>query len=791
MAELRVVGSVVKKIDASAKATGKARFASERGIGVPGMLHGKVLLSPHAHARIVRIDSSRALKLRGVKAVVTGKDAPDHRNGILIDDRHVLCREIVRFVGDPIACVAAVSAETAAEALDLIEVDYEILPTVFDVEWAMDPDCPVVVHSGLADYTRPMYPYLGDDLPGPNVHSHHKIRKGDVDRAFAEADYVLENRFSIDRMTHCQLEPYNSVCWPDEDGCLTLWTSARLFETHGPMMRAFGLTPSQLRTRTGYLGGMFGLLGRTERFTILLAQKTGRPVKMAYTREESFIEGLNRLSEVVYVKDGIKKDGTIIAREIKQLVNTGAYTEYGPLVMRNGAFHASQYRLPNYKWDAYGVYTNQPACGPLRGFGSAEVLWATEQQMDVDAQTLGMDPLEFRLRNTPDEGEKDVRGTTVHSTGAKGCLRAVADFLEWGRPPAESGESHIMTGKGLALGNKYTMADTASSAVITVKMDGSLEVIHGGDECGQGVNTVLAQIAAEEFDVPIEKVRIVWGDSARCSYDFGTASSRSTLYIGNALLRACDDAKRQIREVAAGRMGTSPENIGLSSGGFFLNDDPDKIYNLRTLALGNHPEARGAVKAAMCLDEQAEIRGTGVYWGRPGIEDSETGQGERLALSFAYGAQAAEVAVDIETGEIRVLRLHSAFDNGKTIHPIMAQGQIEGGAAMGIGSALWEGYRFDEAGKLLNPNFHDYKICSIGDVPTGEDLKVVFVEAPHREGPYGAKGVGESAFCPTACAIANAVYDAVGVRITELPMTAERVLAALKVKEAESEPLDP
>jgi CO/xanthine dehydrogenase Mo-binding subunit len=780
MAELRIVGTDVKKIDAPAKAMGKARYSSDRSIGVPGMLYGKVLFSPHAHARIAGIDTSKALALSGVKAVLTGRDAPDHRNGILIDDRHVLCREMARFVGDPVACVAAVSPEIAEEAVGLIEVDYDVLPAVFEVEWAMNPDCPVVVHRSLADYNRPMYPYLGDDLPGPNVHSHHKIRKGDVERAFAEADYVLENRFAIDRMTHCQLEPYNSVCWPDEDACLTLWTSARLFETHGPMMRAFGLTSSRLRTRTGYLGGMFGLLGRTERFTILLAQKTGKPVKMVYSREECFIEGLNRLSEVVYVKDGLKKDGTIVAREIKQCVNTGAYTEYGPLVMRNGAFHASQYRLPNYKWDAYGVYTNQSACGPLRGFGSAEVLWATEQQMDIDARTLGMDPLEFRIRNTPDEGEKDVRGTTVHSTGAKGCLRAVADFIDWGRPPVDPPESHVKTGKGLALGNKYTMADTASSAAITVKMDGTLEVIHGGDECGQGVNTVLAQIAAEEFQVPIEKVRIVWGDSARCSYDFGTASSRSTLYIGNALLRACEDAKRQIREVAAQRMATSPDNVGVRDGGFYLRDEPDKSYPLVTLALGNHPEARGAVKAAVCLDEQAEIRGTGVYWGRPGLENPETGQGERLALSFAYGAQAAEVAVDTETGEIRVLRLHSAFDNGKTIHPTMAQGQIEGGAVMGIGSALWEGYRFDESGRLLNPNFHDYRICSIGDVPLGDDLKVTFVEAPHREGPYGAKGVGESAFCPTACAIANAVYDAVGVRVTELPMTPERVLAALR-----------
>ena len=784
MAGLCIVGTDVTKIDAPAKALGKTKYASEQGIGVPGMLHGKVLFSPHAHARIVGIDASKALKLKGVKAVVTGKDAPANRTGLLIDDRHVLCREVVRFVGDPVACIAADRVETAEEALDLIEVEYEILPAVFDPELAMEPDCPAIVHTDLANYNRPLYQYMGNDLPGPNVHTHHKIRKGDVDRAFAEADHVVEGRYEIDRMTHCQFEPYNAVCYVEDDGTLTLWTSARLCETHEPMMKAFGLSPSQLRTRTGYLGGMFGLLGRPERFTILLARKTGKPVKMVYTREESFIEGLNRLAEIVYIKDALKKDGTILAREIKSIINTGAYTQHGPLVIRNGAFHASQYRLPNYRWDAYGVYTNQPACGPVRGFGSAEVLWATEQQMDVDAKTLGVDPLEFRLRNTPDEGEKDVRGTTVHSTGAKGCLKQVAEWIEWGQPSAKSAESHIKTGKGFALGNKYSMADTASSAVITVKMDGSLEVIHGGDDCGQGLNTVLAQIAAEEFCVPMEKVHLVWGDSARSPYDFGTASSRSTLYIGNALLKACEDAKRQIRELASCRIGTPPENIGIGNGGFFLIDDPDREYPMSQLALRNHPEARGAIKGAMCLDESAEIRGSGVFWGRPGIEDPETGQGERLALSYAYGAQAAEVAVDTETGEVTVLRLHSAFDNGKTMHPAMCEAQIEGGAVMGIGSALYEGYQFDAAGRLQNPNFHDYKICSIGEVPTGDDLKVAFIEAPHKEGPYGAKGVGEAAMCPTASAIANAIYDAVGVRLTHLPMTPERVLAALKAKQA-------
>ena len=780
MAGLRVVGTDVVKIDAFDKATGRTRYCSEEGIGFPGMQYGKVLWSPHAHARIVSIDTTDALKVKGVKAVATGADTPPHRSGVFVADRHVLCHERVRFVGDAVACVAATTEEAAEEAVGRIRVEYEVLPAVFDPVEAMAPDCPVVLHPGFSEYTRPVHPYLANDLPGPNVHTHHKVRKGDVEAAFARADFVLEGRYATDRMTHCQLEPYNSVCYPEGGGGLTLWTSARLTETMEPLWHAFDLAPSKLRVRTGYLGGMFGILGRPERFTILMAMMTGRPVKIVYSREETFVDGLNRLSTTIYVKDGLKQDGTILARELKLIANTGAYAAHGPLIIRNGSYHASQYRLPNYQWDGYGVYTNQPACGPLRGFGSAEVLWATECQMDIDAEKLGLDPLEFRLRNTVDEGETDVRGNRVHSIGAKRCLEKVSEEIDLGRASLQPAESHIRVGKGIALGNKYTAADMASSAVVIARMDGTVEVIHGGDDCGQGLNTVLAQIAADQFSIPIDRVKIVWGDSARTPYDFGTASSRSTLYIGNAVLKACEDAKAQIRRLAAERVKTSPENIGIANGGFFLADDPTQEYPISHLALRNHPEARDAVKAATCLDESAEIRGSGVFWGRPAPEDPQTGQGTRSTMSYAYGAQAAEVAVDTETGQVTVLRLYSVFDNGKTMHPKMCEGQIEGGVAMGIGAGLTEGFKFDESGRLMNPNYHYYGTPSIADVPTGEDTAVSFEEAPHDEGPYGAKGVGESAMCPTASAIANAIYDAVGVRLTHIPMTPERVLAALK-----------
>ncbi|OGO21458.1 MAG: hypothetical protein A2144_03370 [Chloroflexi bacterium RBG_16_50_9] len=779
MAELSAVGKSLLRVDALEKATGKAKFTSEEGIGVPGMLYGKVLYSPHPHAIIRSIDTSRARRLNGVKAVLTGKDAPDHRSGMMIDDRHVLSRERVRFIGDAVAAVAAETVEAAEEALELIDVKYEQLPAIFDAEEAMKPDCPVVLHPGLRDYHRPMYVYLGKDLPGPNVHTHHKVRKGNVEEGFRKADLIIENRFQNDRMTHCQLEPYNAVAYPENNGGLTVWTSGRAYNNLPLISRAFNIPPSMLRMKAVYVGGMFGIVARPERFAVLLALKTGKPVKVVYTREECFIDGLNRLPMVIYLKDGVKSDGTLLSREMKVIVNTGAYSDHAPLTIRNGAFHASQYRLPNYKWDAYGVYTNQPCCGPLRGFGTAECLWATEQQIDIIADKLGLDPLEIRMKNTIDEGEENVRGEVVHSIGAKECLEKVTRWIGWDSP-AKKSRGSIRIGKGLALANKYTMVDTASSAAVKVHMDGTIEVRHGADECGQGCNTVLLQIAAEEFGVTLDKTRVVWGDTGVVPYDFGTASSRSTMYVGNAIRLACQDVKRQMFELAAPKLGTTPESLATRGGNIFVKGMPDKSLPIAALFLSALSEARGATKMAGCLPDGGELLGRATFWGHPSEEDPETGQGTRLTMSTAYNAQAVEVAVDTETGLVKILRFCSAVDTGRVINPKTCEGQMEGGAVMGIGSALYEGFVFSENGELLNPNFHDYRIPSTLEVPSGDSMKSIIVEKLHREGPFGAKGSGEITMNPTAPAIANAIYHATGARVKHLPITPERLLQALK-----------
>ena len=779
MNEFNYIGQSLPRVDARAKATGSARFTADEGLRYPGMLYAKMLGSPLAHALIRSIDTSRAQRVPGVKAVYTGGDAPEFRTGILLNDRHVLCRERVRFAGDAVALVAADTLEAAEEAVDLIDVKYEELPAIFDVEEAMKPDCPVVLHPDLAHYQRAFYEYLGQDLPGPNVHTHHKVRKGDTEEAFKEAFLIVENRFQNDRMTHCQLEPYNCVCYPEPDGTFTMWTSGRVYENLWPTAEAFHLPADKLRMRATYVGGMFGIVARPERFALLIALKTGKPVKMVYSREECFLDGLNRLPTVTYIKDGVTRDGILLAREIKVIVNTGGYTNLAPMTIRNGSFHASQYRLPNYRWDAYGVYTNEPACGPLRGFGSAEILWATEQQMDITACRLGISPAEYRLKNTPDEGEINVRGEVVHSIGAREALKKAVAWLN-SQPPDRGSGPHIKIGRGVALGSKYTISDTASSAIVKVRYNGNVEVYHGTDECGQGCNTIFTQMVGESFQIPLDQVKMFWGDSFISPYDYGAASSRSTLYVGNAILKACDDAKRQLFELAAPRLAARPENLRTARGRIYIKDQPSQSIPIGDLFLGAQPEARGQLKRARCLPEGAEIIGKGSFWGHPSPEDYETGQGSKLTVSYCYGAQAVEVAVDVETGVVKVLRFASAFDSGCPINPKLVEGQIDGGMGMGIGSALFEGFVFSDKGVMLNPNFHDYKIPTAADVPSGNKQATFIIEDPHQEGPYGAKGMGEAAMNPTAPAIANAIFNATGVRVFHLPMTPERVLQAIK-----------
>jgi CO/xanthine dehydrogenase Mo-binding subunit len=500
---------------------------------------------------------------------------------------------------------------------------------------------------------------------------------------------------------------------------------------------------------------------------VLLARKTGRPVKVTFTREEEFFAGSCRSPFVVYIKDGVKKDGTLIAREMKVILCAGAYSDTMPFIARNASFGAAgTYRMPNYKWDSYSVYTNTPIMTSLRGLGTPEVLWAIEQQMDILAEKLNIDPVEIRRRNILREGEEHANGEPVHSIGARECLEKVANFIEWDKKPKADGV--WKRGKGIALGNKYTMAPSSESAFVKLHEDGILEVRHSLPEIGQGLNTVVAQITAEEFGVSSDRIKVVCSDTAFTPLGFVAASCRSTFYLGNAIRLACQDAKQQIFAIAARKLEASAGDLETRGGRVYVKGAPEKAIMLTDLWTRGSVGGRGE-----------EIMGRGTHFQGAIPEDPETGQSKRIVSYYAHGAQAVEVGVNTETGEVKVLRVGSAYDMGQPINPKMCEQQMEGGISMGISTTLFEDLLMDN-GRIINPDFVKYKIQTMMEMPSRENVKTMIAAVPHREGPYGAKGVGEAVMAPTLAAIGNAVYNAVGIRMKDLPITREKVFKALK-----------
>jgi len=786
MTEHSIAGKSVVRLDALEKVTGKARYCTD--ITLPGMLHGKVLRSPRAHAKIVRLDTSAAEKLPGVRAVLTGKDAPEKRAGGYIKDQYVLARGVVRYVGDPMAAVAADTIEIAEKAIDIIEVIYEDLPAVFEVEKAWSTAPPTIIHPDLPEYDRlkgaqGLYVHLDPDRP--NVCNHHRIRRGDVDKGFREADLVLENRFTTGRIQHCPLEPHVCVVQMEADGGITVWAGRQsIYRVRGYLCSAFDLPPSKVRVISSYyIGGGFG--GKAdlivEPIAAILARKTGRPVRIAFTRNEMFISGGTRIPMVVHIKDGVKRDGTLVAREIRALLNVGAYAGSGAIITRNCAFGAvGTYWVPNFQFDSYGVYVNETIVTPFRGFGSSQILWAIESHMDIIAHELGLDPVEVRKKNLLREGNESVVGEIVHSNGARECLDQAVESIEWKKKGIEL-EGPWRRGKGLAVGNKYSVAPTDAAAIVKVWEDGTIEVRHSADEIGQGCNTVLAQIAAEEFKVGMDKMKVVWGDtSATPHFPHGSTSHRTTYELGKAVYLACQDAKGQLFEIAAERLGTSAEDLVTESGRVYAKSDPSLSTTIPELFTDGYVEKGG------------EILGKDIWIQRYAPEDPETGQidpelarqGLRQAAFYGHSAQAVEVAVNITTGEVKILKACASSDMGFPINPKMCEQQMEGGLCMGLGSALWEEMVI-ENGRVLNPDWRDYKIPLATNMPKLADFRTHMAPSPHKDGPYGAKGTGETQMTPSAAAVGNAICDAVGVRIKDLPITRERLLKAIQEKEKE------
>jgi carbon-monoxide dehydrogenase large subunit len=754
------VGQPIARLDAPEKVTGRAVYGVD--LKLPGMLHAKILRSPVPHARIARIDTSRARRVTGVRAVVTGRDAPYTHNASIIRDWPFFALDKVRHVGEAVAAVAAVDEETAEEALGLIDVDYEEIPAVFEGEAAMAPGAPLV-HEQLIDYPRAeaFHP-----VAGTNICNHFKLRRGEADRVLAGCAVVVEERYTTAMMQHCPMEVHVAVAQQASDGRLTVWTSAQSpYWTRGELATALGIPMSDIRVVVPYVGGGFGAKHavKIEQYAVALAMKAGnRPVRLCLTRAEEFGTALVRQPTVIDIKTGVTREGLIMARQIRIVWNTGAYADLSPAVSRNAGFAAAgPYVIPHVWVDSYCVYTNNPVSGAFRGFGVPEVTWAGESQLDTVARRLGMDSLQLRLRNAVEEGSESVLGETLHSVGVKECLRKAAAAVGWDRPRAPG------RGRGVACMHKSTGTPSSSAAFVKLNEDGTVSLLSSAVEMGQGAATVLAQIVAEELGVKPEHIRVVAPDTDVTPFERSTTSSRTTFHAGNALLAAARDARSQMLAVAADLLEANAEDLELRDERVWVKGVRDRSVPLS-----------GLWKAGMYSRGQYPILGRGAY-STSGIYDPldpQTGRSKRSTAFWMYAAQAAEVEVDRETGKVTVLKLTAAHDVGKAINPRTCEQQIEGALVMGLGQALFEQLVLDQ-GRPVNPSFIEYKIPCTLDIP---QLEAILVEAEHREGPFGAKGLGEPGLAPTAAAIGNAILDALGIRMRDLPITAEKVLRALR-----------
>jgi CO/xanthine dehydrogenase Mo-binding subunit len=766
------VGESITRIDAPEKVTGEALFADDLQFG-PGLLFGRVARSPHPHALIRRIDASRALALPGVKAVVTGADTP-RPIGLYLKDRHIFCRDRIRYVGDPVAGVVAISEEVAERACRLIEVEYELLEAVTDPLRGVEPDAPLI-HPDLETYEFPNFIF---PQPGTNVSNHFKIRKGDPDSAWASCDAIVEREFRVPHVQHVPIEPHVAIAQVDRRGGITLWTSSQSpFAQRNLIAESLGLSQSSIRVIAPYVGGGFGCkAGVTmEALAVVMAQAVpGHPVKLRLTREEEFFTTFVRQGLVARTKIGATADGALQAMQTEYYWDAGAYTEYGVNITRaTGYSSTGPYEIPHVRADSYCVYTNHPVGGAFRGFGMPEIHWGIEQIMDLLAEELGMDKVAFRLKNCVREGSIIATGSRMHPVGLSECIEKAAAAVDWGQDAPPSAP-HKRRGKGLAIMWKAPAMppNAGSSAWVRFNEDATLTVGIGGQEIGQGAFTVMAQMAAAALGIPVDWVRVEGPIDTRYSpYEWQTVASRLTWSMGNAVVAAAQDARRQILELAAEHWGEDVDDLDIKDGEVISYQSEESI-----------PLGKMVVYGLPKDDDQGwrggPIVGNGNFMPEyvTGL-DPETGQGPRSVVHYTTGCQAVDLEVDTQTGQITLLRVAAAFDVGKAINPDQVRAQIEGGVVQGASTALFEGLQFKD-GALLNHSFVDYRIATAVDIPY--EIIPIIVEVPQDDGPWGARGIGEHPMVPTAPAIANAVADALGVRVLEPPLSAEKVFLAME-----------
>jgi len=766
------IGDSVPRVDAREKVIGSAMFADDLQFG-PGMLYARIKRSPHPHALIKRIDASKARALPGVKAVATGEDFPG-LIGLYLQDRHIFCRDRVRYVGDPVAGVAAISEEIAEKALELIEVEYEPLPGVFDPEFGASSEAPLL-HPKLGEYVVANFIF---PEPGSNVSNHFRIRKGDVDAAWSLCEAVVERNYRIPHVQHVPIETHIAIARVDEDGKVTLWGSSQSpFAQRSLIANSLGISPSDVQVIAPYVGGGFGSKAGVsmEAMAVAIATKVkGRPVKLRLTREEEFYTAFVRQGLVAHFKMGCDKDGHLLAMENRFFWDGGAYTEYGVNITRASGYSSSgPYDVPNVKTDSYCVYTNHPVGGPMRGFGMPEMHSGLEQCIDELAHAIHMDPVQFRKINCVKTGCTLVTGMTMHPTGLSECLSKAAEAINWGHkdPPSAPNKRR---GKGIALMWKAPAMppNAGSSAKVALNEDGTVTVSVGGQEIGQGSFTIAAQMTAAALGVPVQWVRVATPLNTNYSpYEWQTVASRLTWSMGNAITAAARDARQQILELVAKAWSENPEDLDIIDGKV-ISYKSEEAISLKNIAIYGIP----------LPNDQGWIGGPVLGRGNfmptyvTGL-DPETGQGPRAVVHYTTGAQAVEVEVDMDTGKVEVIRGVAAFDVGKAINPDMVKAQMEGGFVQGVSTALFEGLQLKE-GILQNSSFVDYRIATSTDVPRA--IQAIIVEVAQEDGPWGARGIGEHAMVPTIPAIANAIYDAIGVRVGAPPYTSEKVYLTMQ-----------
>jgi len=776
MDEYKFVGKSSVRVDGKVKISGAAQFIDDLDFG-PNLLYAEVVESKFAHAIINSIDISEAEKIPGVVKIVTGKDFP-FRFGLYMHDRYIFAQDRVRFVGEQVAAVIARDAVTAKAAAKLVKVDYTELTPVLSVQQALG-DSPFLIHPDLKDYHH--VPWF---FPQTNSNVAHlrKVRNGNVEEAFADSDFVLDDVYTVPRYAHCALEVHGAVGLLDHSGRLTVWTASQSPHTQRHLfaeaLAPLGFQHKDVRVITPFIGGGFG--GKAgvsmEILGAALATKVkGNPVKILWSRAQEFYNTYQRQGVVARLKVGVKNDGTITALEHTLYWDAGAYVEYGANVVNAAGLSATgPYRIPNIKIDSYCVYTNLPPGGPYRGFGYSEFLFGLESHINELAKKIKMDPVEFRKKNAIREGDRLTYGSKMNPNGLMEAINKVANEIEWGKKETSSDPNKVI-GKGFSLFWKAPAMppNASSSAFLKFNEDASLNILVSGMEIGQGYLTVLAQIAAEVLSVPVEKIRVETPDTDRNPYEWQTVASHVTWGCGNAVKQAAEDAREQIFDLIERAKGKKRDELYLEDECVRSKVEKDFSLPLKNFIISGIQKEDGTFRGG-------PIIGRGMFMPEfaSALSDPETSQGGHPNVHYTVGAAAVKIEVDKQTGKVKIPKVVLAVDCGKAINPDLVNGQITGGILQGIATVLYEDMRFDNKGKLINANFSDYKIPTAMDIP--DEVVPIIIEVAQPDGPYGARGMGEHTMIPAAPIIANAVEDALGIRIKSMPITAEKIALAVK-----------